>query len=136
VNAHGKDTVFMDVDDVPYGVDFVDHIENVLGSCAVMVVMIGPSWTTITDKKGRRKLDQPDDLVRGEIAAALKRKIPVIPVLVEDASMPDAEDVPDDIRGLTRRNFIELTHRRWEADVQQVLRAVEKLMGAAQKPRP
>src|SRR5687767_498055 len=117
------------------GFDFVDHIETVLATCAVMLVMIGKSWTAITDKKGRRKLDQPEDLVRGEIAAALKRRIPVIPVLVEDASMPDA-DVPDDIRGLTRRNFIELTHRRWEADVQQVLAAVGKLMGAAQKPRP
>jgi hypothetical protein len=112
-----------------------DHIENMLASCAVMVVLIGQSWTTIPDKKGRRRLDQPDDLLRGEIAAALKRKIPVIPVLVEDAEMPDAEDVPEEIRGLTRRNAIELTHRRWDSDVQQVVKVIEKFMGAANTAR-
>ncbi len=61
----------------------------------------------------------------------MKRKTPVIPVLVEDAQMPDAEDVPEEIRGLTRRNFIELTHRRWESDVQRVLNVVEMFMGKA-----
>ena len=61
----------------------------------------------------------------------MKRKTQVIPVLVEDASIPDAEDVPEEIRGLTRRNFIELTHRRWEDDVQRVLKVVENFMGAA-----
>ena len=67
----------------------------------------------------------------GEIAAALKQKLPVIPVLVEDASMPDAEDVPEEIRGLARRNVIELTQRRWEDDVQRVLKVIAKFMGAA-----
>jgi len=125
----------MDVDDVPYGVDFVDHVETVLAPCAVMMVMIGPSWLTVTDRKGRRKLDQADDLVRAEIAAALKRKIRVIPVLIEDASMPDPEDVPEEIKGLTRRNAVELTHRRWNADIQQVLKVIEMFMGEAKPKR-
>lgn len=127
---YGSEGVFMDVDDVPIGIDFVDYIEEVLSTVALMVVLIGPSWLTTPDRRGRRKLDQSDDLVRGEIASALKRKIPVIPVLVEDAIMPDSDDVPKDIRGLTRRNAIELTHRRWDSDVQRVLLAVEKLMKA------
>jgi hypothetical protein len=131
VSVYGKDAVFMDVDDVPHGIDFVEYIEGVLTGCAVMVVMIGQSWATIADRKGRRRLDQPNDLLRGEIAAALRGKIPVIPVLVEDASMPDAEDVPEDIQGLTRRTTVELTHRRWEADVQQVVKVIEKFMEAA-----
>jgi hypothetical protein len=130
VTAYGKDSVFMDVDDVPHGIDFVEYIEGVLTGCAVMVVMIGKEWATIADRKGRRRLDQPKDLLRGEIAAALRAKIPVIPVLVEDASMPDEEDVPEDIRGLTRRTAVDLAHRRWDSDVQQVLKVIEQFMGA------
>jgi TIR domain len=128
VGVYGKDSVFMDVDDVPHGVDFVDYIDSILSTCVLMVVLIGPSWTAIVDRKGRRKLDQPDDLVRAEIASALKRKIPVIPVLVEDAAMPDSDDVPEEIKGLTRRNAIELTHRRWSSDVERVLIAVKRFM--------
>jgi hypothetical protein len=126
--VYGTDAVFMDVDDIPHGVDFVDYVESILSTVGLMVVLIGPSWTTIQDRKGRRKLERPDDLVRGEIAAALKRKIPIIPVLVEDATMPDSDEVPEDIRGLTRRNAIELTHRRWNSDVERVLSAVKSLM--------
>jgi hypothetical protein len=135
VTIYGKDAVFMDVDDVPYGVDFVHHIEETLSTCSVMVVLIGPGWLTSADRKGRRRLDQEDDLVRGEIAAALRGRIPIIPVLVEDAAMPDSDDVPDEIRGLTRRTTIELTHRRWDSDVQQVMRAIGKFMGPAEEAR-
>jgi hypothetical protein len=136
VTIYGKDAVFMDVDDVPYGVDFVHYIEGTLSRCAVMVVLIGPAWLTSADRKGRRRLDRQDDLVRGEIAAALRGRIPVIPVLVEDASIPDAEDLPDDIRALTRRTTIELTHRRWDFDVQQVMKAIEKFMDPGRQPTP
>jgi hypothetical protein len=140
--VYGTDAVFMDVDDIPHGVDFVDYVESILSTVGLMVVLIGPLWTTIQDRKGRRKLEQPDDLVRAEIAAALKREIPIIPVLVEDATMPDSEDVPEEIRGLTRRNAIELTHRRWDSDVQRVLNAVNNFMEgvpfshAAQQAQP
>ena len=135
VTSYGKDAVFMDVDDVPYGVDFVHYIEQTLSTCAVMVVLIGAAWLTSADRKGRRRLDHQDDLVRSEIAAALRGRIPIIPVLVEEGSMPDVDDLPEDIRGLARRTTIELTHRRWDSDVQQVIRAIEKFMGPADAGR-
>jgi hypothetical protein len=109
--------------------DFVEHVESVLSSCAVMLVVIGQSWASSVDKRGRKKLDLPNDLVRAEIEGAIKRKIPLIPVLVEKAEMPDEEELPEDIQSLTRRTAIELTHRHWEADVQELLKVIEKFVG-------
>ena len=132
--VYGKDAVFMDIDSVPFGVDFVDHINEQLTACAVMLVVIGRSWATATDGKGRRRLDQPDDLVRTEVAEALRRKIPVVPVLVQNAAMPASEELPVDIRLLTRRNAIELSHRRWNTDVQELVSAIDRFI-RAEKPR-
>ena len=86
--AHfGADHVFMDVQGIEPGVDFVDAIERALGSCEIMIVLIGKDWLT-ADSAGRRRLDDPNDFVRVETATALARGIRVVPVLVEGAEMP------------------------------------------------
>jgi len=108
VEAYGADAVFMDID-MPLGVDFVDHVTEKLTRCRAVIVMMGKNWLEAADKRGRRRLDNADDLVRAEIAVALKQKILVVPVLVQNASMPLAEDLPDDIRLIARRNGIELS---------------------------
>jgi hypothetical protein len=126
--VYGPEWVFMDVDSVPFGVDFVDHIREQLADCAVMIVVIGRSWASTTDRKGRRRLEEREDWVRVEIAEALKRKLPILPVLVQNATMPDAEDLPEDIRVFARRNAIDMTHRRWQADVEQLLQAINRFM--------
>jgi len=81
----GRDKLFMDVDHIPVGVDFVTHLNNQVAACDIMLVVIGPNWLTANDEAGQRRLDQPDDFVAIEIAAALARDIRVIPVLVEQA---------------------------------------------------
>ncbi len=96
--------VFFDIDSIPLGVDFRDHIDRSVSECDVVLVVIGRRWIDITDELGRRRLDDPDDFVRLEVEAALRREIPVIPVLVDGASMPTAGELPETITALAFRN--------------------------------
>ena len=118
----------MDIDGVPLGIDFVDHVTEQIGRCNAVIVMIGQRWRTIKDKKRHRRLDSEDDLVRAEIRAALQQKIPVIPVTVQNAAMPGAEDLPEDIRLLARRNGIELSTTRWRTDVERLIKELDRVM--------
>ena len=93
-----KNQIFIDVDNLDPGVDFVEAIEQSVGSCDVLIAVIGKRWLISSEADGGRRLDNPDDFVRLEIAVALKRNIRVIPVLVDDASMPRANDLPDDLK--------------------------------------
>jgi TIR domain len=104
----GIDEVFFDLHNIPFGVDFRQYIANAVGSCAVLLVVIGDQWLHLTDEQGRRRLEDPSDFVRIEIEAALKRDIPVVPVLIETAQMPAASELPESIRELTFRNAAEM----------------------------
>ena len=84
----GKDQVFMDIDTIDPGEDFVEVIERTVGSCDVLIALMGKGWLTSKDEEGRRRLDNPADFVRLEIAAALNRKIRVVPATVGAARMP------------------------------------------------
>jgi TIR domain len=84
----GEDRIFMDVDSIEPGVDFSDAIQQAIGSSDVLLALIGPDWLTATDQDGRRRLDDPDDIVRLEVEAALECGVRVIPVLAEGATMP------------------------------------------------
>ena len=118
----------MDIDSVPLGIDFVEHVSDQIGKCRAVIVMIGKRWHTIKDKKRRRRLDNEDDLVRAEIRAALQQKIPVIPVLVQGAEMPSSDDLPENIRPLARRNGIELSATRWRTDVERLIKELDRVM--------
>jgi hypothetical protein len=80
------------------GVDFVEAVEEVVSACDVLIAVIGSRWLTSSDRRDRRRLDIPEDLVRLEIATALKRGIRAVPVLVEGATMPEASELPDDLK--------------------------------------
>ena len=118
----------MDIDNVPLGVDFVEHVSKQLAGCAAVIVMIGRQWLSVSDKHGRQRLQVADDLVRVEIAAALDRKIPVIPVLVQDAEMPPTEELPENIRLLSRRNGIDLSGSAWKAGVDRLIKELDRVM--------
>jgi TIR domain len=118
----GKDSVFMDVDSIALGRDFRTVLQERLGSCDVMVALIGPDWLDAADSSGNRRLDNPTDFVRQEIASALKRNIPVIPVLVQGARMPGSERLPVDLQDLPYRNGFELGHSTWESDVAEMVK--------------
>jgi hypothetical protein len=95
-----QNQIFMDIDNLEPGVDFVEAIERSVGACDVLIAVIGKRWLISSDEEGRRRLDNPQDFVRLEIATALKRGIRVIPVLVDDASMPRDNDLSDDLTHL------------------------------------
>ena len=120
----GKASVFMDVTGIEPGRDFRKVIEQQVASCGVLLAIIGKDWLTATDADGHRRLDDPADFVRLETAAALKRDIPVIPVLVRGAKMPRAEQLPEDLADLSFRNSVELSHARWVSDVQLLINAL------------
>jgi hypothetical protein len=128
VEAYGAECVFMDIDSVPLGVDFIEHVNERVSQCTAVIVVIGRQWLTVEDKRGRKRLHVDDDLVRAEIAAALTQKVPVIPVVVQNASMPDAEDLPENIRPLARRNGIQLRPDQWKGGVERLLKELNKVM--------
>lgn len=122
VNRLGKDAVFMDVDSIALGRDFRHILRERLDSCDLMLALIGPGWLDAKDGAGNRRLESATDLVRLEVAAALARNIPVIPVLLQGALIPPPERLPEDIRELAYRNGFELGHSTWESDVRELLR--------------
>jgi len=101
--------IFMDVDTISPGDDFVVSIEKAVSSCDVFIALIGQDWIGIEDHQGNRRLDDPNDFVRIELATALKRGIRVIPVLLQDTPMPRADELPADLMALSRRNALEVT---------------------------
>ena len=121
----GSDTVFMDVSGIEPGIDFRRAIEKQTESCGVLLALIGRNWLTITNPDGKRRLDDSNDVVRFETASALRRDIPVIPVLVQGARMPRPEDLPDDLKDLAFRNSVEITHARWDSDMQLLIKALQ-----------
>ncbi len=105
----GADRVFKDVDNIEPGDDFVERIQWAVGSCEVLLALIGPKWLTITDGTGTRRLDDPADFVRLEVETALNRDdVRVIPILVDNAKMPTPQELPKGLGGLTRRQAVEI----------------------------
>ena len=101
----GKENVFMDFDSIPYGVDFREHIKRTLERADVVVAVVGPGWLG-AQKEASRRIDDPSDFVRLEIAGALQRGIPVIPVLVDDTLMPKPDALPPDLQSFAFRNAL------------------------------
>ena len=117
--------VFKDVDSIELGDDFVETITRAVGSCDVLLALIGNEWLTVTDADGRRRLDRPDDFVRLEIETALTRNIRVIPILIDDASMPRADALPSSLAGLVRRQALELSPNRFDYDTSRLLKVLD-----------
>ena len=130
----GRARVFKDVDSLQPGDDFAEVITAAVSSCAALVAVIGERWLTITDQHGRRRLDNPEDLVRLEIEAALTRSVRVIPVLVNGAGMPRSADLPPGLQPLARRQAVELSPYRF--DTSALIRALELTVSGPAPPVP
>ncbi len=134
VRQFGADRVFMDVDSIAPGADFLEKIEEAIDSSGALLVLIGRDWMG----RDGHSLDDPGDFVRLEIDTAINRNVPTIPILVERTPMPDPSALPESLRPLTRRNALELENGRWQFDVSRLVSAVEPLVdpsagaGAAQ----
>src|SRR4029453_3502348 len=128
-DSFGSDQVFMDVDNIPPGVDFSKFITQAVSKCRVLLAIIGPRWLDAKENR-RRRLDDPGDLVRMEIAAALERDILVIPILVEDAAMPRRHELPGNLAGLAGRTPPRGGHESFRSDVDRLLKAIEPVLRA------
>src|SRR5215469_947704 len=122
----GEGQVFMDVDAIEPGVDFAEEISRAVTACKVLLAVIGPHWLTATDEQGRRRLDDPDDIVRLEIEAALARDVRVIPILVEGTVMPGRKDLPESLAGLARLNAPSMRHETFRSDAGRLVTAIER----------
>lgn len=125
VNAFGEDNVFMDIESIPVGVDFIEYLKTEVSSYDIFLVLIGPHWLEAKDDNGRRRLDSIDDPVTVEIAAALARNTRVVPVTIDGARMPTAEQLPDSIRPLVRRNAVDVRNTHFRSDVEALIEKID-----------
>jgi formylglycine-generating enzyme required for sulfatase activity len=126
--SFSRGAIFMDVDAMRPGLDFVKQLEEQVSKCDVLLAIIGPNWSKAADEKGQRRLDSARDYVRIEIASALKREIPVIPVLVNGAVMPSEDDLPDDLKPLINRHALELRHTRFDGDSAAIIDGLTRVL--------
>jgi hypothetical protein len=126
----GGDRIFMDLDSIAAGDDFVEVITHSVASCRVLIALIGKGWIGALDARGRRRLDDPGDFVRLEIESALRHGIRVIPLLIDGATMPPRTELPPALAPIAHRQALTLsgTHRRYDAEhlVEAVNRALDQ----------
>lgn len=128
----GRDSVFIDIDTIPFGVDFRTHLQEAVAQCDLLLAIIGEHWTDIRHadgpQAGQRRLDDPEDFVRIEVQSALQRGISVIPVLVGRGEMPSAGELPDGLKELAYRNAAEVrSGRDFHEHVNRLIRGIETL---------
>ena len=133
--AFSSEQLFMDVDNIPPGEDFVRMLDTQVEQCDALLAVIGKGWLNATDENENRRLDDPNDFVRIEIESALKQGKRVIPILVNDARMPRPDDLPELLRPLTRRNAVRLTHERFRADALSLVKALQRSLEEAEALR-
>lgn len=128
---YGKDQVFKDVDSIPLGVDFRSYIDDMVSRADIFLAVIGPDWLGVGDAKGK-EINNPRDFVRLEVRSALERKIPVVPLLVRNGSMPSETDLPSDIKGLAYRNGIPIrSDPDFDNDITRLLSGLSRLSNRA-----
>ena len=131
----GDTVVFRDVNNIPLGVDFRAYIDQILSQCYIMLVIIGPNWIEIKDEEGRRRLDDPEDFVRIEVESALARKIRVIPLLVQGATVPKESELPGLLKDIAYRNGISIRRDLdFDNDMDRLIKELEKYLPKLEKP--
>jgi hypothetical protein len=126
-------SIFMDVDKLNPGEDFEQALGHSLAQCKVLLAVMGPQWASVADANGRIRLHDADDFVRKELRTALQSNVRVIPVLVNGAVMPSRSALPEDLHALTKRQAVEVRHERFNADVEELARAIAQSAPGARR---
>jgi len=134
----GATQVFRDIDNIRMGEDFVERVTRAIDACRVVLVVIGRQWLMAQTADGHRRLDDPEDYVRLEVAAALRASAPttVIPVLVQGATMPRADALPEDLRPLSRRSALSAPDEQWTAEIDALIERIEAIMRGSALEQP
>jgi hypothetical protein len=122
--------VFMDVNVIGPGADFTEAIAGALDQCEVFVAVIGPHWSTAEDRFGRRRLNDPEDWVFKEVVAALERRVPIFPVLIDRADPPQADELPPELQRLVRLQCTVLGQQKFNTDLAEFIAAMEVRLDA------
>jgi len=134
ISHYGEESIFIDIDDIPIGADFRQHINEVLQQCDIMIAVIGPRWAG-SAKKGGVNIQHENDWVRLEIETALKREVLIIPTLVEGAMMPKALDLPASLKDFAYRNAATVGGGKdFNTHVQQLIRSIDLSVAARKSP--
>ena len=133
--SFSPDQLFIDVDGIEPGLDFTHVVADQVAKCDVVLAVIGKGWIDARDEKNARRLDNPGDFVRIEIASALEQNKRVIPVLVGNASMPHSDELPDAIKPLALRQAMRLTNDRFRADAEGLIKALHRVLEHAEQQK-
>jgi TIR domain-containing protein len=137
VKHFNKGQVFKDIDSIKPGDDFIEVITKEIGSCHVLLALIGDKWLTITDKSNRRRLRNTDDPVRLELETALRCKVRIVPILIDGARMPLADELPASLADIVHRHAFEVSRSRFNDDVERLLAALDEIiMELRASPQP
>jgi hypothetical protein len=131
----GRDNLFMDVDNIPVGVNFEEYLKSQVAACDVVLSVIGPNWLNAKDETDQRRLDKPDDFVAIELAAALARDILVIPVLVDGTRMPKANELPASLKPFALRNAIQVRNTNFGSDAEQLITKMREALALGRPER-
>jgi ABC-type amino acid transport substrate-binding protein len=130
----GRDLVFMDVDNIDLGENFVDKLRMAVAECQILLAVIGRNWLDMRDEAGNRRLDDVNDFVRIEIATALQRRIPVIPILLDGTAPPRADRLPEDLKELSVRNALNVRHDSFDGDIERLFKSVRRRLDGLPPP--
>jgi hypothetical protein len=134
VDEYGRASIFKDVDSIPLGTDFKEFLDRKVSECIFVLAIIGDRWLDARDETGKRRLEDPQDFVRAEIESALEQNIPVIPLLVRDAKMPEEEDLPASLRKLVYKNGIRIRpDPDFHRDMERLISALDESTESAQR---
>jgi len=124
VDRFGRARIFMDVDSIAPGTDFITAVNSALSSCSVLISVIGPRWLANL----HASQDDTEDFVALEICTALSKGIRILPVLVDGAPVPRSDQLPRSLVSLSRRNAMRLDHESFRSDIDALLSTVESIL--------
>jgi hypothetical protein len=137
VKGFGEKAIFRDINNIPLGANFQSEIKQRVGQCNVLLAVIGPKWINITDAHGQRRLDNPKDFVRLEIESALARNIPVVPLLVQGAKVPQESELPGRLKKIVSQNGMDIRPGRdFDHDMKRLIEQVEAYLPGVINPPP
>ena len=124
-------TVFMDINSIAPGANFPETIKNSLALSNVMLALIGPQWLQASTEAGLRRLDDPGDFVRLELKHAIEDQLTLVPILLDNTSMPAASDLPQELRPLTQYNAFRLRHEAFRRDAEALAELLKPQLSTA-----
>lgn len=130
---YGREAVFRDIDNIPPGIDFREHLKKTIGDTDILIVVVGPNWLG-EDQQGRPRIEAETDFVRTEVEIALKQGIPLIPLVVGSARMPDPDSLPRSIRDFAYRNaFMINSGRDFDHHINKLIETVDRILPRQQE---